>query len=255
VRQARWTSPLTNHILLEAAWGEYRSFYGGKPIPGDNTIDLVRITEQCTRGCAANGNIPGLTYRSVNWTTNLNGNTQWNAGASFVTGTHNVKIGYQGALLIDDRKNFTNSAHLSYRADNGVFNQLTMTIPEYGLHQRVRFNALYVQEAWTRGRATLQGALRYDRAWSYYPEQTVGPVRFFPTSVTYPETKGVTGYNDLWPRAGVAYDLFGTGKTSLKFNVGRYLEAAQNAGLFIASNPTNQLSTSTNRVWNDANRD
>ena len=34
------------------------------------------------------------------------------------------------------------------------------------------------------------------------------------------------GYNDIDPRIGVAYDLFGNGKTALKFNVGRYLEAA-----------------------------
>ena len=32
--------------------------------------------------------------------------------------------------------------------------------------------------------------------------------------------------------------MFGTGKTSVKVNFGRYLEAAQNGGLFIALNPT-----------------
>ena len=102
---------------------------------------------------------------------------------------------------------------------------------------------------------TLQGAIRYDHAWSYFPEQTVGPVRFFPTAVTYPRTTGVEGYHDLWPRGGLAYDLFGTGKTSLKVNVGRYLEAAQNGGLFIALNPTGRLSTTTTRAWQDDDRD
>ena len=48
--------------------------------------------------------------------------------------------------------------------------------------------------------------------------------------------------------------MFGTGKTSLKVNVGRYLEAAQNGGLFIALNPTARLSTTTTRAWTDANR-
>jgi hypothetical protein len=101
---------------------------------------------------------------------------------------------------------------------------------------------------------TLQGAVRYDHAWSYFPEQTVGPVRFFPTAVTYPRTTGVEGYNDLWPRGGIAYDLFGTGKTSLKVNIGRYLEAAQNGGTFIQLNPTNRLSTTTSRTWTDSNK-
>ena len=118
----------------------------------------------------------------------------------------------------------------------------------------MRSDAFYVQEQWTAGRMTVQGALRYDHAWSYFPEQQVGPVRFFPNAVTYPRTTGVEGYSDFWPRAGVAYDVFGTGKTSLKVNFGRYLEAAQNGGLFIASNPTSRLSTTTTRAWTDANR-
>ena len=71
--------------------------------------------------------------------------------------------------------------------------------------------------------------------------------------MAYPRTVGVKGYNDIWPRAGVAYDVFGTGKTSVKVNFGRYLEAAQNGGFFIASNPTGRLSTTTTRTWQDDN--
>jgi hypothetical protein len=78
-------------------------------------------------------------------------------------------------------------------------------------------------------------------------------VRFFPTAKTYPHTVGVEGYHDLWPRGGVAYDLFGNGKTALKVNIGRYLEAAQNGGTFIALNPTGRLSTTTTRAWTDSN--
>ena len=75
----------------------------------------------------------------------------------------------------------------------------------------------------------------------------------FPTAKTYPHTVGVEGYHDLWPRGGVAYDVFGTGKTSVKVNFGRYLEAAQNGGLFVALNPTGRLSTTTTRAWTDSN--
>ena len=40
----------------------------------------------------------------------------------------------------------------------------------------------------------------------------------------FPETKGVDSYKDITPRMGVAYDLFGNGKTALKVNLGKYLE-------------------------------
>ena len=104
------------------------------------------------------------------------------------------------------------------------------------------------------GRFTFQGALRYDHAWSFFPEQEIIPVRFFPQGKTYPATPG-SSYNDLTPRGGVAVDVFGNGKTSLKFNFGRYLEAAQNAGFFITNNPIGRLSTTVARTWTDTNND
>jgi len=255
VAQAKWTSPVNNRLLLESGFGMYFSRYGGGGIPGLGTESLIRVVEGCAPSCADNGNIPQLSYRALNWFSNINWNNQWYAGASLVTGSHSIKVGYQGALLIDQRKNFTNDQFIQYRVNNGIPDQITENINRFGIYQSVRSDAFYVQEQWTHGRMTVQGALRYDHAWSYFPEQTVGPVRFFPTAVTYPRTTGVEGYNDLWPRGGVAYDLFGTGKTSVKFNFGRYLEAAQNGGLFIALNPTGRLSTTTTRTWTDANRD
>jgi len=173
-----------------------------------------------------------------------------------VTGSQNIKFGYQGAYLVDDRivgGGIYNSASLTYRTQNGIPDQLTEVIAGNDLHQRVEFHALYGQEQLTLGRATVQGALRYDHAFSFYPAQTLGGVRFLPTVTAFPRTQGVKGYNDLWPRGGVAYDAFGNGHTSLKFNFGRYLEAAQNGGLFTALNPTGRVSTSASRSWTDTN--
>ena len=104
------------------------------------------------------------------------------------------------------------------------------------------------------GKLTLQGALRYDHAWSYYPAQQIGPTRFLPTPLVFPETQGVIGYNDIDPRFGVAYDLFGNGKTALKFNVGRYLEAAVGGnGNYSSLLPSSRITTTVTRTWTDAN--
>ena len=81
----------------------------------------------------------------------------------------------------------------------------------------MRYASFYAQESYARP-GDVPGALRYDRAWSYFPEVTIGPVRFLPTAIHYDKTPGVTGYNDITPRGGVAWDLFGTGKTSVKLN-------------------------------------
>ena len=96
---------------------------------------------------------------------------------------------------------------------------------------------MYAQEQWTAGRLTFQGALRYDRASSYFPEQTLAANRFLKSDIVIPRTVGVTGYNDLTPRGGLAWDVFGDGKTAVKINAGRYLQNAVAFELYTATNP------------------
>jgi hypothetical protein len=248
VQQVTWTSPVTNRVLAEFGFGTYLNRWGGKEQPGNPTRDLVRVTEQA-------GIIPGLTYRSVNWASNWLGAHTWRGSLSYVTGAHNMKFGYQGAFHVDDRWPFTNNQRLSYRFNNGVPNQLTLSAGHVLTHSRVRYAAFYAQEQWTRGRTTLQGAVRYDHAWSYFPEQQVGPERFVPVGFTFAKTDGVK-YQDVTPRVGFVYDVFGSGRTSLKVNIGKYLEAAtNNNGNFSATNPTSRIPMSTTRAWTDANRD
>ena len=263
VQQATWTSPVTNKLLLEAGFGTYWSQWGGTPHPGSNFTQLVGMTEQCTNGCPTNGSIANLQYRSGTYRQNFQGTLGWRGSASYVTGAHNMKFGYQGGHLIDNQNTYTNDQFVSYRVNtvfqNGVPvitpNLITETINQIPLKQRVRYAAFYGQESYTFGRMTLQGALRYDRAWSYFPEVTLNPTRFLPITKTYPLTDGVTGYNDITPRAGLAWDLFGTGKTSVKLNVGKYLQAAQNGLTYATLRPSGRLTTTVTRPWTDTDGD
>ncbi len=107
--------------------------------------------------------------------------------------------------------------------------------------------SFYVQDQWTLGRMTLQGALRFDRNWSFSPEQQIRPTNFLATPITFPQTPGVTGYKDLSPRGGVAYDVFGNGKTAVKVNFGKYLEPTSNNNNYILSNPIARIATTTTR--------
>ena len=124
-----------------------------------------------------------------------------------------------------------------------------------GRHARPDERALLCRTSGRAGRLTLQGALRYDHAWSYYPAQQIGPTRFLPTPLIFPETQGVIGYNDIDPRFGVAYDLFGNGKTALKFNVGPLSRSGggrQRELLVAPARPRASRRPST-RTWTDAN--
>ena len=64
-------------------------------------------------------------------------------------------------------------------------------------------------------------------------------------------------FNDLTPRFGVAYDVFGNGKTALKFNMGHYLDAATNDSAYTRNNPANRIARGVGGVvtrnWSDTN--
>ena len=87
----------------------------------------------------------------------------------------------------------------------------------------------------------MQGALRYDHASSYAPVEgngTFGKSSFLnPTPITIQQTPGVDAYNDITPRVGVAYDVFGNGRTALKLNWGKYLAYAANDAPYTSTNP------------------
>src|SRR5688572_14411276 len=252
VQQVKWTSTASNRLLLEAGLGTYLSNWNTRERPG-NDRRFIQVQEQCSAGCAANGGIPNLTYRAqATWDADWIGAHTWNAAASYITGTHNMKFGYQGAFHVDDRNAGGNP--LSYRVNNGIPNRITQRIRDYESSSRVRYNAFYAQDQWTKGRMTLSGALRYDNSWSYYPEQQIGGTRFLPLVTVFEASEGVEGYHDISPRAAVVYDLFGTGKTALKFNIGRYLEAAVNAnGNYSELLPRSRIPVSVTRTWTDTN--
>jgi hypothetical protein len=261
VTQATWSSPMSNRLLLEAGLGTTYYGWGNFERNPNPTRDLIRVTENCARGCADNGGIPGLVYRSQNFADNYTGAYAWRASASYITGAHSMKVGYQGTYLVDNRTWFTNDQNLAYRVNNGVPDQLTQSISPWQNDARAGWTAFYAQEQWTAGRVTLQGALRFDIAGSWFPEQQLGPARFLPTPIHFDETKGVDSYTDITPRMGFAWDVFGNGRTALKGNVGKYLEGVGTAGIYASTNPTSRVPGgggfavgSVNRSWTDTNR-
>jgi hypothetical protein len=251
---------MTSKLLLEAGFTRFmfRGGTTGRPAP-DGIMDLIQVTEQSTAinpstglqyAPRANYAYRGVAIANPNYANPNN----WRASASYVTGSHEMKVGYQGAYIRVKNWFLVNEPQLTYRFNQGVPNQFTFRLPEWHQSDRTGTAAMYVQDRWTRGRLTLQGALRYDRAWSFTPAEHNGTdltSRFNAAPISFPRTPGVDSFNDITPRFGVAYDVFGTGRTAVKFNLGHYLDAATNDSEYTSNSPAARIVRVASRNWND----
>jgi Carboxypeptidase regulatory-like domain len=264
VTQATWTSTVSSKLLLEAGYSRFAYRHAGGPgqVPPDGILDLIPVTEQS----AIDGHPANFIYRGLgNYLNNFGNPNNWRASASYVTGAHNVKVGYQGSYLVADSEFDTNVSQLAYRFLNHVPNQFTFRLPQFQTADRTKVTALFAQDTWTRGQLTVQGAVRFDKASSFSPAEHNGTTvtsRFNATPVTLERTDGVSSYKDISPRFGVAYDVFGNGKTAVKFNIGRYLAPATNDTIYTQNNPANRIvgygavntpAAPVSRSWTDSN--
>ena len=265
--QATYSAPISNRMLLEAGYSRFVYDYArfGMAAP-DGLMTLTPVTEQS--GIYGR---PNLSYRGVfdplDFGFNQNEALQsaWRGSLSYVTGAHNIKVGYQGYFSAVHNGRVPNNTQLRYTFNNQVPIAVSYFLsPRWDQHDRTEVAAFYAQDQWTIRRLTLQAAVRYDRAWSWAPADgngTAGTSRFNPKPIAFDRTVSVSGYNDITPRLGLAYDLFGNGKTALKVNLGKYVEAATSDVIYSSNNPAARIVTrvgsgagSAARGWTDGNR-
>ena len=84
----------------------------------------------------------------------------------------------------------------------------------------------------------------------------MGPGPNVPTrNVDFAPVYDVPNWKNTSPRLGASYDLFGNGKTAVKFTAGRYLEAPLLISFTRVANPAAAISTNATRTWADINGD
>jgi hypothetical protein len=237
-----WTEPATSRLLLEAGALYQLNKWGWFPYD-DLSAQAIPLTEQ-------NG---GINYkgRASGYRKNYNDTFRYRVAASYVTGAHQFKVGFNNSTGSTDYENWVLNP-VSYRLNNGIPNQLTLRARPY--HDLWKLDAdvgLFAQDRWTIDRLTLSGGLRFDYKKSHFPEQHLGPsLPLLPTrNVTIPRTDQLA-WKDLTPKLGAAYDLFGDSRTALKVTLNKYLSGRQVDAL---GNPVAGLVLQTTRNWTDTN--
>jgi len=235
--QASWSSPVTNKLLLEAGATVTPQDFHGYRRAG------VPLTQFAVSDALAPAGYPTTWGSSTTYGANRSTQSNYRAGASYVTGSHAVKAGF---TLMHSWRYATqepnNSVSLTLRG--GVPFSLTEYATPIQFHETMNYNAgIYAQDQWRVSRLTMNYGVRLDMLKSSVDEQHIGAGPFTPAR-DFGKIENVPNWKDIDPRFGAAYDLFGNGKTAIKGSIGRYVVAAS----YDIARPVNPVQSTVNTV-------
>ena len=247
---AKWTMTASDKLMLDAGYSTNVEIYTNHSV--DPTLKKERGTPAWYATPVKNDVDLGTFWYASSDT--LTGPERFaiQASVTYVTGTHNIKGGMQrtwGPFNHTEDRN----ADLIQRYRSGVPDSVTVYNTPRWWQGRLNYDTgFYIQDSWTIKRLTINPGLR----WELMDGQNTGTVsgagRFVPERRT--ETvKNLPHWNNLAPRFGMVYDLFGNAKTALKFTRSRYNGANTTgfADLYNAVASTNTASL----TWVDLNKD
>src|SRR5205814_6806171 len=168
--------------------------------------------------------------------------------ATLIRGAHEMKAGvsFFNAGSYQPSQPF---GYATYTYRNGIPVQATLSLPRAQTDQVKADVGLWVQDRWRVRRLTTNYGLRMDLLRTGWPKQVL-PANPFTPELRFDARDTFVNWKDLSPRVGLAYDVFGDGRTALKGSVARYV-ASETVGLNSLGNPMGALSTSVTRTWSD----
>jgi hypothetical protein len=246
--QATWTSPFTTRLLFEAGALFNDKNFWTRPQP-TNAPDQAAYNDMGTGRSWGN-------YRNT-YGDNSGKNFNMRVASSYVTGSHAFKTGLSFMRLWSRTgANVVNNG-VTLQLLNELPRQITIWATPFTFYENMNQNwGAFAQDQWTIKRVTLNMGVRFDYLEDSVPAQTLGPGPQVPNrNISFSEVTGVPRWTDVTPRLGGAYDVFGTGKTAVKFAIGKYLEAPNPSTFTRLANPAGGLVQSATRTWNDSNFD
>ena len=248
----KWTSTVSSRLLLEAGYStnieRYNNLYAegvDKPYGSAAWLATARHFDSTFgRKWVASDNITGQYPDRYNA----------QASASYITGTHSIKVGFQDSWGVFNHVSRRNGdIYQNYQTINGVLTPNTVTVYNTPVWSAERLGSnlgIYGQDVWTLNRVTFTIGGR----WEYVNESVIGQ----------PAQNGRFGHElafddiamPIWktfsPRTAAVFNLFGNGKTALRVGYNRY-QAAATTTLASLYNPSAVVSQSL--PWTDLNTD
>jgi hypothetical protein len=243
--QLKWTSTISPKVILDVSSSVQRGTTPSREQkevqPGDlPRTDLVTLVSSV----AAPTYSLNPQYKGV-----------FNGSASYFAGKHELKAGYQFVRGMSRRSAYSMShypAGLLARYRNDVPDSVQVFNTPYDTVGYFHDNAIYVQDKWTPvSKLTAMMGLRLQKSFGWIPP-VCQPETIFIQGQCFDEVSGFPDYLDLAPRFGLVYDVFGDGRTALKFAANRY-HLSIGGGFVDRLNPVTLKSET--RQWSDRNAD
>jgi hypothetical protein len=252
----KWSSPINGNLFLEAGFSNNTEYYTNEYREG---IEKSRGTADWFANAAHNElDLGGYTKAGPINTTESPKALYWNVAATYVKGDHTIKVGANNrwGQFVHTRDANADLVQQYRGASTGVrwSRPDTVLIRNSPLVYGETLNrdlGIYAQDSWRLNRLTANIGLRWETLNSSVMAGESPAGRFAPAR-TFPEIKDVPAWNNLAPRMAMVYDLFGNGKTAIKYSLNRY-NLARTTGIAAVYNPL--VSATATLPWTDVNGD